>query len=252
VVAGNIIGLDSQACGTAPNGNGVMVAGALRTTIGGTSSGWGNLISANSFGIQVTPGSDTTNIFGNFIGTDVLGGATEGYGNANDGIFTTGCSRVNVGNSTDQLSRNVISGNGRDGIAAEKTFLITVVNTYIGVDVTGQQAIGNKANGVRLDTDRLPLIGGSARNVISANYRGIRIDNCGGGYAIVQNNYIGVNADGNRKIGNTLEGVRVRNFFSFTIGGTTRAQGNLISGNKYGIDVADPNTPDEVMSIFGT
>ena len=114
VIQGNFIGTDVT--GTRPignTGNGIAVdyyeAG---TVIGGSSSGSGNVISANGgFGVTDSYG-DATLIQGNFIGTDVTG--TQPLGNGSDGL-NIGSSDDTIGGTTAKAA-NVISANAGDGI----------------------------------------------------------------------------------------------------------------------------------------
>src|SRR5262249_37616729 len=82
VVEGNYIG--TNAAGAAALGNagaGVLIqGGATGNTVGGTTPGAGNLVSANgTFGIDVRDTGTSGNLVaGNFIGTDVTGTAKLG------------------------------------------------------------------------------------------------------------------------------------------------------------------------------
>ena len=114
VVEHNFIGTDVT--GTKPLGNtysGVGIAGgAANTTIGGTTAGAGNVISANrEDGIWIT-GAGTTGVAvqHNFIGTDVTG--TKPLGNTYDGVeIDGGAANTTIGGTTADAG-NVISANG--------------------------------------------------------------------------------------------------------------------------------------------
>jgi uncharacterized repeat protein (TIGR01451 family) len=86
VVQGNFLG--TNAAGTAKfsnGGNGVFVNDADTSTIGGTATGAGNLISGDINGIEMGGANGNGNVIeGNLIGTDVTG--TKNIGNANEGI----------------------------------------------------------------------------------------------------------------------------------------------------------------------
>lgn len=108
-VAGNYIG--TNAAGTAillPNytSDGVLIRkGASDNTIGGTTDAERNVISGNYRGVWIRGTNNA--ILGNYIGTDVTG--TKGLGNTSGGVAISG-----FGNTVSD--RNIISGNGGDGI----------------------------------------------------------------------------------------------------------------------------------------
>ena len=93
LVQGNRIGTDFS--GTAPLGNassGVLIdSGASSNTVGGTTVGAGNLISANGYyGVHITGSGTADNLLqGNTIGTDITGtvvlGNKQGGGQVDDG-----------------------------------------------------------------------------------------------------------------------------------------------------------------------
>ncbi len=77
VVEGNLIGTDLTGTIAVPNGgDGVEIdSGSTGTTIGGTASGAGNVISGNAGdGVNITDDGTTGNLLaGNYIGTDITG-----------------------------------------------------------------------------------------------------------------------------------------------------------------------------------
>jgi CSLREA domain-containing protein len=169
---GNLIGTDATGAFAIPNMNGIDISGqSLRTTIGGTAAGAGNLISGNSqWGAAIlgdTSGSDI--IQGNFIGTDITG--TEKLGNGDIGLICGGTGSLVGG--TDPAARNIISGNGADGLElGYEAGNMTVQGNYIGTDVTGTKPIGNTKNGVLVYRSDDDIIGGpipEAANVIAFN-----------------------------------------------------------------------------------
>ncbi len=88
VVAANLIG--TSAAGTAPLGNatdGITIDESSANTIGGSTSGSGNVIAGNFNGVDLTGAVGTTDnvLWGNLIGTDLTG--TLPIGNANDGVI---------------------------------------------------------------------------------------------------------------------------------------------------------------------
>lgn len=115
-----------------------------------------------------------------------------------------------------------------------------VEGNFIGIDASGQVALGN-SHGVSFDGNgKNCLIGGlnpAARNVISANTtHGVVISSSTSNDNTVQGNYIGTDASGTKDLGNKNYGVRTQSSFKTTIGGTTPAARNVLSGNdQHGI-----------------
>lgn len=124
-----------------------------------------------------------------------------------------------------------------------------VEGCYIGTDVTGQHVIPNGGAGVSVFSSN-NVIGGStlsARNVISGNFGpGVQVELfcCMGGNNsisgnVIQGNYIGVTAQGDKALANQREGVLITTAASDTsvtntlVGGTTPGAGNVISGNGF-------------------
>ncbi|MBL8113454.1 MAG: IPT/TIG domain-containing protein [Acidobacteria bacterium] len=111
----------------------------------------------------------------------------------------------------------------------------TVVGCYIGTNAAGTAALGNTASGINVSSSANTIGGLTAaeRNVISgnANY-GILVFSMTIMSGTIRGNYIGTNAAGTAAIPNAQGGVRVSNASSVTIGGTTAAARNVISGNS--------------------
>ncbi|HKG59419.1 MAG TPA: Calx-beta domain-containing protein [Pyrinomonadaceae bacterium] len=122
-----------------------------------------------------------------------------------------------------------------------------VEGCYIGTDVSGTVAIPNTGPGVSVLSSN-NVIGGttvSARNVISGNSEAgvqVRLFCCTGANNaisgnVIQGNYIGITAQGDKTLGNGREGVDVStsapdaSVTNTLIGGTTPGAGNIISGN---------------------
>ena len=164
-VEGNLIGTDVN--GTADLGNsmnGVWIDGAPSNTIGGTAAGAGNVISGNNaVGVRIDKSGATGNrVQGNYIGTDVNG--TSALGNSSVGVFI-GSAPGNTIGGTAAGARNVISGNGLDGV---QIFGISasgnlVQGNYIGTQIDGTSALGNTFKGVHITVDASTnTIGGTA------------------------------------------------------------------------------------------
>jgi titin len=206
-----------------------------------------------SYGIRA---NSSGNIFeGNFIGTDQTG--TVDQGNTISGIrLDGGASNNTVGGTTDN-ARNLLSGNGGNGIFIFQSSAGNVVEgNYIGTDVTGTIDLGNDLYGVEVEATSGSNIGGTtvgARNVISGNDGGVLFDT-GGDANFVQNNYIGTDVTGTVDLGNTNYGVLINSAANNTIGGTVAGAANLISGNEYGVFISSSgSTGNQVQgNLIGT
>jgi hypothetical protein len=191
--------------------SGVLIAQASRNVIGGVASGSRNIISGNAQnGIVIYGGASNCSqtaeatqnrIEGNFIGVSASG--TRRLANGGDGIQITivnqGAENTIGGNTA--AARNIISGNGGNGISIGVRFDnligpegqplgatgtggkgITLQNNFIGTDVTGTACIGNTQNGIFVDAD-------SVSNFIRGN---LIACNGANGIAIPANNNPGV------------------------------------------------------------
>jgi hypothetical protein len=117
----------------------------------------GNLISGNG-GNGINLGLGLTNfIEDNFIGTDATG--TYALGNALNGIM------ARMGTATAQ--RNVISGNGQNGISSDGQNLFQ--GNLIGTDATGLRPIGNAGHGLRVAFDQVGGLNDGEGNTVAFN-----------------------------------------------------------------------------------
>jgi titin len=260
LVQGNYIGVNPAGTGAMSNNwAGVYLwGGTVGNLIGG--SGAGNLISGNgNQGVVLAdPGTSANVVAGNIIGLNAAG--TAALSNAWSGIALFNQAQSNLIGGAGPGMRNVISGNGNQGVmlAGPNTLGNTVAGNFIGVDATGSFAIANAWAGVDLfNSAQNNLIGGSvrARNIISGNGQsGISIS---GDVAdtVVQGNTIGLNVTGN-PVPNTLAGVVLFNgAISNQIGGTEPGAANLIADNlSDGVQLFDAATTNNTVrgnSIFG-
>lgn len=190
-------------------------------------------------GINVSDSVGHT-IVGNYIGTNAAGTAAAGN---YIGLNFWNSSNNTIGGTT-PAARNLISGNTNLGLYMGGTSDNNVIQgNYIGTNAAGTGAIGNTNYGMLFDSSDNNTIGGlaaGAGNVISGNGgRGMSIWNGSTGN-VVQGNLIGTNAAGTAALGNGYFGLEIDNAFSNTIGGTTSAARNVISGNT-----------DDGIAIFG-
>jgi titin len=267
LLQGNSIGTDVTGTRRLNNAqDGIALSGTQGNVIGGAAIGARNLVSGNiGNGISVT---DTSNvaIVNNLIGTDVSGRAP--VPNGSDGVLLVSSSVANATNGLVTptvvgvaLSGNVVSGNGQAGIeirGAGATRNVLLRNT-IGLDLTGEFLVGGgatfgNAEGVEINGSQGNTIGvPGAGNLISGNSRP---DGSGTGILIlglpssstaanvVQSNEIGTDRTGEKPLGNDT-GIIVNGAAGNTIGGTSPASGNLISGN------IGPGTPGVGVLIEG-
>ncbi|HEX3149324.1 MAG TPA: hypothetical protein VHR66_14720, partial [Gemmataceae bacterium] len=245
-IVGNHIGTNST--GLVPLGNtlnGIEIQNGASNLIGGTICCSGNVISANQGnGILITAAAAIRNqVLGNYIGTDATGLA--GLGNHQDGVKTAAAANKNTIGGTSLLARNLISGNLGDGIELGTTYN-SVQENWIGVDVTGNAALPNLLDGVRVLVSKNTL----THNVISGNaangvelLTGVQTTN-------IKGNMIGVNVQGNQPVGNTLDGIHLLTASANIIGGAGFGAGNVISGNTNGITLDGASLSNIIRGNF--
>lgn len=244
-IQSNKIGTDSTGNALFPNGDSaVVIKGASNTLVGGSSAGQRNIISGNNGeGVNVQ-GAGTGNVVaGNYIGIGANGSTV--LSNSGNGVSATAPAPTTTDlliGGTSIAARNLISGNGGNGVSIDNVSGVRILNNYIGVDATGSGALatGNFADGVTLldSTGATALGAAGAGNVISNNGgEGVSIYATATGN-VVQANYIGTNAAGNAALANGGNGVSVFGDGAL-IGGGAAADGNVISANTInGINLA--------------
>jgi hypothetical protein len=242
--------------GNAGNGLSIGFAGSpvnknsRNATIGGDQPQHRNKIFANGghgIFIAASAGGDRFPnqgivILNNFIGT--VDGTTDN-GNGGNGILLQDTFGVQIGDLS-AATRNVVSGNNQDGIKVIGANAVsnTIVNNFIGTNISGDAPLGNSLSGVAL-TDgcglNVDFITSSpnkvgmpgAPNLISGNGWGVFIGFGSASKNVVQSNYIGSNLGGNLDLGNSNEGVYLGNSsFDNLIGGTGANEANLIAFNN--------------------
>jgi CSLREA domain-containing protein len=222
-----IVELDGSQAGEV---NGLLIFAGNSTVRGLVVNRFGSeLGSANGIDLAWTSGNV---VEGNYIGTDVTG--TVPLGNSNAGVMIGGPDN-RIGGTTAE-ARNVLSGNLEGVTIADPSATGNVVlGNYIGTDVTGFAALGNRTGVLLLAPGN--TIGGTApgaRNVISANAdNGITIgwEEVDASGNLVQGNYIGTDASGTGPLPNGM-GILILGDEN-TIGGTEPNAGNVISGNDW-------------------
>ena len=153
LVQGNLIGTNATGTGPLPNGFGLFVMGA-NNTIGGTSTGAGNVISGNTnIGISVAAGAAATMLQGNRIGTNAAG--TTPLPNGSHGVILDGAGTIVGGTAAG--AANIIANNGLAGVRVNSGTGHAVLgnaifsNANLGIDLacTGDQRQRRRRRGYR-------------------------------------------------------------------------------------------------------
>jgi hypothetical protein len=245
-VSGNLIG--TNASGTASVGiqvEGVRVYVTEDNVIGTDGDGVsdaleGNLISGHfDFGVMLQQTGALNNVVaGNKIGTDITGmnAIANGYGGApRAGIVVGGYGNrigTNSDGVSDDLERNLISGNAQTSISAiyfnnlsNPTAPPTIIaGNWLGVDATGLAALPNNY-GIS-GSSAVPVI--IRDNVIAANtIDGISSASSG---MVIIGNRIGVGADGVTPLGHGQHGINLSGSDN-QIGGAGPGEANIIANN---------------------
>ncbi len=256
LIQGNYIGTSvdgSAAMGSSTNGITVM-ENAAGTTIGGTTAGARNVVNGGlDVGIGVYGATVSgTSIVGNTIGLNAAGTTALGNGS---GILISGVTGTTIGGVV-AGSGNLISGNTLDGIYLSNAGSAVIQGNWIGLDATGTTSIGNGGPGIYASNSVGLTIGGTtpeARNVISGNaQQAVLFDNVDN--STIAGNYVGTNVAGTGDVNGTaantaLSGIYLSNGSSGnTVGGTTAAARNVISGNNhFGLEIIGAASQNNVV-----
>ena len=246
-IIANLIGLDST--GAASLGNfysGVTLGtGTHNNRVGGAGASEGNVISGNGEdGVAVRESSSYNMIIGNRIGTNAAG--TAAVPNYYQGLSLTSGSHHNQVGGPTTAERNLISGNGANGIGLWEagTRLNVIIGNYIGTDASGAAGLGNREAGIVLsDSAEQNRVGGETaaeRNVIADNGgAGVNISSATVISNTIVGNAIGTTADSMQLLGNHWGVACWENAQSNVI------RANVIAGSTYSgvhLDSCDRNT----------
>ena len=198
------------------------------------------LVGNGSDGIEIA-GTDAgaNQVLGSYIGTDQAG--AESHGNAAYGVRISG-------SPDNMIRRNVISGNGwpaapgggsggilLEGSTARDNLLL---GNFVGTTVAGDAALANWGHGIYLDDAPANYL---ALNLVSGNNGpGILIRGGDAAQNLVVASYVGTDAAGTAKVGNSGAGIWIYQAPGNDIGITAAGaagrltSGNLISGNEAG------------------
>ncbi len=273
LVAGNLIGTDPS--GTVALGNydpnfiyggfGVCLQFSADNIIG--EPGGRNVISANgplvsnSANVSLYYSSGTV-VQSNYIGTDITGTVALSHGTYSGigtqfGSYTIGGLTSTPGTGLG----NVISGNefGVLCFGGGGPYSISIEGNIVGADPSGELAVTNRQDGIGLQDVSMVTIGGTAAgegNLISGNNNagspgGVYIFG-GSTQNVVEGNLIGTDITGLKALVDTVAteyGVLINSGSSGnTIGGTTAAARNVISGNYgWGVGIDGPTTTGNVV-----
>ncbi|MDF2439814.1 MAG: hypothetical protein JWN98_798, partial [Abditibacteriota bacterium] len=248
------------------------VHAATVTVSSAADSGPGTLREAIEFANSST-GADTINfiISGADLSIDVLsalppvtgpttidGSMQPGYANAplieingaGAGPDTNGLILRGGGNTVRALCINRFD---QSGLRLDTNGGNTVSGCYLGTDLTGTNARGNRFGLLILDSSN-NVIGGagaSGRNVISGNRDdGVFVLNPSANNNFIGNNHIGTTADGTAALGNSGDGIQIQAATGNTLGRLAAGgtlQPNVISGNGAdGIVVLDGSNSNAI------
>jgi parallel beta-helix repeat protein len=226
------IGKDGIRIQDSPNN---IIGGTAGTSPGGSCTGDCNVIVSRGngwSGVNIVGALSVGNtLLGNFIGVDTTG--TVGLGNTNSfGInATVGTAIIGDGSAA---GRNIVAG-FNTGIALSGSFG-SIKGNYVGTNSAGTAAVVNNFGGFNNLNFGISIISGDhiavENNVISGNGTGVQLSGNLSANNIVRGNLIGLNAAGTSAIPNTSWGIDLFNSANNnTIGGTTPAERNVISGN---------------------
>jgi trimeric autotransporter adhesin len=234
-VAGNWLGVGTDGVTARANGQGLNLWNSSNNTLGGATAADRNVISGNSgTGLWIGGTSTGNQVQGNYIGTTVGGDAA--LANSGEGILIESAGNTVGGTTAGQ--RNVVSGNGDDGIVIATAAATgnAVIGNYIGTDATGLIDLGNANDGISLQGGASAnTLGGTLatqRNVISGNAGdAIEINGEATDGNTVRGNWLGVDAAGTGVLGTGGDGIFVfGGADNSVIGGTGASSGNWIAG----------------------
>ncbi len=241
----NRIGTDSGGIAAIGNSSHGVWITAANVLLGGSGS-QGNVISGNGANGVLVEGANAS-LQGNRIGTNVNG--TAALPNVN-GVLVNQVNGTAVGAGTvaaGQPPGNQISGNTQHGVWVNVNAgqLTTIEGNLIGTNAAGTGALANGSSGVNVTASPVgspTRVGGSIpqeRNIISGNGQGIGIG--AGAGAVIVGNYIGTDVNGTAALGNAGYGISIQATGN-TVGGTTAAARNVISGNGFGVNLGAAGT----------
>jgi uncharacterized repeat protein (TIGR01451 family) len=174
---------------------------------------------------------------GGYNGTPLIDLDGAGAGAKVDGLD------VQAGNSTIQgLAIGQFTGEGINLSVAGNN---KITKDFIGTDPTGTIAQGNTLDGVLVQTNSNNntitgnVISGNTQNGIYLNGSSLGGNNPATTGNLITGNLIGTDVTGTLTLGNNHDGIYVQNAPMTTVGGTSAATRNIISGNGTGMELYD-------------
>jgi len=255
-IGSNPVGVAIDGAGTTANavegndvsggGNGVAITGgASANVVGGSAAGAGNVVYGNSDdGVHLADAGTS----GNLVQGNLIGGGTGRENGTGVRVFEAGGNTIG---GTSAAARNVISGNRLEGVVVAGTDAVgnVVEGNFVGTDATGAAPFGNGRSGISIVAGASGTVvggtSGKARNVVSANGTGITVGSSTG--TLVEGNAIGTDAGGTIALPNFV-GILLDGATRATIGGTSAAARNLVSGNSEdGVSIQGSDTTGDVV-----
>ena len=188
-IYGNFIGTDFSGTKSIENAfDGISIEDASKNNIGSIDASMRNYISGNQgYGIAFSK-SDSNNVNGNFIGTDVTG--LKELGNKTGGILISNSS-YNVIGEKGTNSINLISGNNGNGISIEDDGNIDnhIIGNVIGTNVLRMNVLQNKGDGINVKNGMGTKI--SNNYIVGNDSKGIEISGSNSKEIIIRGNNIG-------------------------------------------------------------
>ena len=213
--------------GAMPNGK----SGLFINSSGGNITARTNVFSGNNgHGIEITGNATGVDIQPNIVGM-TTNGRTK-LPNAGNGVYIHGRAHgIQIGGRNKSvIFQNTFSGNKGYGILiGENAYNVLVIDTYVGVEIFGQEGASNNKGGLLLtgrthnNTIGLPSVGrgdvAHKANIFSANGGdGIKLNS--GTYSnLIRNNYVGVS-----RLGESLPNADAQL--------VNLGRGNVLTGNK--------------------
>jgi titin len=279
VVGASNVAIVNDDIGLVQNSSGVLVHGdgdfGVELMNGASNNGLaGDVISGQAGNGVVFIGSETVNnlIEDCEIGTDPSGMSAVDSANHSLAYAWSGIA-IGIGASDNQVSDDVISNNGQNGVIITGTGTTgnVVEGSFIGTNGLGSAPLPNYngvliQNGASDNTIGALSVGGPS-NVIAGNtWDGVHIVDSGTTGNVVAGNYIGISpiipSDGYHAtqlpgpLGNGQSGVAIfAGASDNTVGGTATGSGNVISANdSNGVYISDSGTTDNVVAgdLIGT
>ncbi len=201
------------------------------------------------------PGGNT--VVGSYFGLGPNGISDRGNGASGIGILSPN----NIIGGSTSTDRNIISGNGGNGlvIGGADASGNVIKGNYFGTNAAGTASVPNSGDGLLINGSSGNTVGGTdsvnptsscvgACNLFSGNgANGVGIWHSGASSNTVVGNYIGVKVDGLSALPNGDIGLEIQDASGNTVGGVTVNERNLISGN-FGAGVSITGIPNGIVT----